>query len=65
MSTESQVQLIKRVAPYLDTHVLLHFLKTQVPGTEKLQGQIAERTLLSKKDAWQKGQDEETKTLEA
>jgi len=37
MSTESQVQLIKRVAPYLDTHVLLHLLKTQVPGSDKLQ----------------------------
>lgn len=67
MSTpaESQVNLIKRVAPYLDTHVLLHFLKTSVPGTERLQEQLSEKTLISKKDAWQKGQDEETKALEA
>jgi hypothetical protein len=28
MSAENQVILIKRVAPYLDTHVLLHLLKT-------------------------------------
>jgi len=52
MSAENPVTLIKRVAPYLDTHILLHFLKTQVPGTEKLQEQISERTLLSKKEAW-------------
>ena len=42
MTSENQVQLIKRAAPYLDTHVLLHFLKMQVPGTERLQEQIAE-----------------------
>lgn len=61
--SENHIQFIKRVAPYLDSHVLLHFLKTQVPGTEKLQEQIAERTLLSKRDTWTKG-DEEVKASE-
>lgn len=54
------VQLIKRIAPCLDTHVLLHFLRTAVPGSEKLQEQITEKTLLNKRDSWTKG-DEESK----
>ena len=56
-------QLIKRVAPYLDTHVLLHFLKNAVPGTERLQEQLVERTLINKRDTWSKG-DEEAKANE-
>ncbi len=56
--TESHVQQIKRLAPYLDPHVLLNFLKTNAPGTERLQEQIAERTLISKKDSWDKVDDE-------
>jgi hypothetical protein len=54
------VTLIKRMAPCLDTHVLLHFLRSAVPGSEKLQEQITERTLINKRDSWTKG-DEETK----
>ena len=52
------VQLIKRIAPCLDTHVLLHFLRTAVPGSEKLQEQIAEKTMLNKRDSWSKGEEE-------
>ena len=56
--SESSVQLIKRIAPFLDSHVLLQFLKTHVPGTEKLQDQIAERTLINKKETWEKVEEE-------
>lgn len=62
MSTDT-AQLIKRVAPYLDTHVLIYFLKTTIPGTERLQEQLAERTLISKRDTWSKT-DEEAKAGE-
>lgn len=56
--SESHIQQIKRLAPFLDTHVLLSFLKTNVPGTEQLQEQIAEKTLISKKDNWEKVDDD-------
>ena len=52
------VNLIKRMAPCLDTHVLLHFLKVAVPGSEKLQEQITEKTLINKRDSWAKGEEE-------
>jgi hypothetical protein len=35
--SDNHIQQIKRLAPFLDTHVLLNFLKNHVPGTEKLQ----------------------------
>jgi hypothetical protein len=34
--TDFHVQQIKRIAPYLDAHVLLNFLKNHAPGTERL-----------------------------
>lgn len=56
--TDSQVLQIKRLAPFLDSHVLLQFLKNHVPGTQKLQDQIQERTLISKSNNWDKVDDE-------
>lgn len=52
------VNLIKRMAPCLDTHVLLHFLRNAVPGSEKLQEQITEKTLINKRDSWTRGEEE-------
>lgn len=56
--TASNVDQVKKLAPFLDPHILLHFLKTNVPGTEKLQEQLQERTLIAKKDSWDKVEDE-------
>lgn len=39
---------------------MLHFLRTSVAGSDKLQEQLAEKTLLNKRDSWSKG-DEEAK----
>lgn len=49
---------IKRLAPFLDTHVLLSFLKQNVPGTDSLQTQITEQTLLGQKEKAQQLEDE-------
>jgi hypothetical protein len=51
MSSANQAILqIKRLAPFLDAHVLLYFLKNYVPGSEKLQTQISDQTLLNQKE---------------
>ena len=36
------INQIKRFAPFLDTHVLLNFIKNYVPGSDKLANQIAD-----------------------
>lgn len=54
----SAAEQIKRIAPFLDTHVLLNFLKVHVPGTDRLQEQIAERTQIAKRENWDKVDDE-------
>jgi beta-N-acetylglucosaminidase len=56
--TQTQIGQIKTMAAYLDPHVLLAFLKTHAPGTERVQEQIAEKTLISKKESWDKVEDE-------
>jgi len=56
--TPAQIGQIKTMAAYLDPHVLLAFLKTHAPGTERVQEQIAEKTLISKKESWDKVEDE-------
>ncbi len=50
MSSDSQITQLKRLAPFLDSHVLLQFLKTHVPGSEKLQQQLSDSLLISQKD---------------
>lgn len=37
MASESHIIQLKRIAPFLDSHILLNFLKTNVPGSDKLQ----------------------------
>lgn len=56
--SESQASQIKRIAPFLDPHILLQFLRSNVTGSEKLQEQIQERTLIAKKDSWDKVDEE-------
>lgn len=48
--SEQSIQQIKRLAPFLDSHVLLNFLKNHVPGTEKLANQIQDQTLINQKE---------------
>ena len=50
MTTQTQIALIKRLAPYLDAHVLLQFLKNSVPASEGLQQKISDQLLISQKD---------------
>ena len=50
MSDQAAVNQIKRFAPFLDTHVLLNFLRNYVQGTDKLVNQIQDQTLINQKD---------------
>ena len=56
--TQEQIGFIKTVAGYLDPHVLLAFLKSHAHGTERVQEQLSEKTLIAKKDSWDKVEDE-------
>ena len=56
--SEQAILQIKRFAPFLDTHVLLQFLKHHVPGTDKLQNQILDQTLINQKEKAAKLEEE-------
>lgn len=45
----ASAEQLKQLAPYLDPHILLWFLKKNVPKSEKLQSQLQSR-LLSDQD---------------
>ncbi|CDW72405.1 UNKNOWN [Stylonychia lemnae] len=49
-TTESHIAQIKRLAPYLDSHILLQFLKNHVPNSDKLQEQLTNSLLISQKE---------------
>eukprot|EP00347_Sterkiella_histriomuscorum_P020231 403338592 len=49
-SQDSHAVQLKRIAPFLDSHVLLQFLRTNVPQSEKLQQQLSSQLLLSQKE---------------
>lgn len=56
--SENLLSQIKRLSPFLDSHVLLSFLKNHVQGTEKIVSQIQEQTLIGQKEKSSKIEEE-------
>lgn len=58
MSSDSTVTQLKRLAPFLDAHVLLQFLKNNVTGSETLQNKLQDSLLINQKEKATKLEEE-------